>query len=267
MTTPTAPTDEPLGSPGDSLPDDGRTAFWRRVEEPLQRVRKFLYDLNARLTYFPREILAIYEVPGFGELTGLRQTDYRLEFPPGGRKHPLSMHFVCRGEREVVRQVVGVRPAIAQQADYLRRHGLTFNFAEVFADAAAVGSAGDGLGHVAFHLAPLVPVSLAFDTDPGAGGLRLHVWNLERLGRVSYPLEPEAVDDALLGEVEKAILRQTNKLNALAGFQIPDDVRSRLQQRLYLDARRKTIELKAGRERSNRAGFITLLLGRSGRER
>ena len=231
------------------------------VEDSLQRARKLLYDLNARLTFFPPEIRATYSVDGFGELTGLQQTDYRLEFPPGGRRHPLSMHYVCRGEGELLRQVVAARAVIAQQEDFLRQHGLTFTVSHVFADTSARDARAGGPAQVAFHLAAVVPVSLVFDVDPQAGGLRLTTWNLERLGRASYPLRPEAVDGALLGELEKAILREPNRLNALAGFRVSEDVRGRLQERLHLDGRRKAVELQDGQARSRRGGLLARLLG------
>jgi len=231
------------------------------VEESLQRARKLLYDLNARLTFFPPEIRASYSVDGFGELTGLQQTDYRLEFPPGGRRHPLSMHYVCRGEAELLCQVVATRPVIAQQEDFLRRHGLTFTVAHVFADTSVQDARAGGPAQVAFHLAAVVPVSLVFDVDPQAGGLRLTTWNLERLGRASYPLRPEAVDGELLGELEKAILREPNRLNALAGFRVSEDVRGLLQERLHLDSRRKAVELRDSQARSRGSGLLARLLG------
>jgi len=239
---------------------DARAAFWQQVEAPLQRARKFLYDLNARLTYFPREIRASYRVEGFGDLEGLRQGEYRLEFPPAGRKHPLSLRFVCRGEAEVTRQLVTPRAALAHHTDYLQHHGIGYSVSEVFHRAGAEDPGSEA--HLAIHLVPAVPVSLTFDVDPQAGGLRLHVWNLERLGRASYPLAPERVDDALLAEVEKAVLREPNRLNALTGFQVPDEVRGQLQRRLYVEARRKAIELAGERAQNRPRGFLAGLFRR-----
>ncbi|MCU0936094.1 MAG: hypothetical protein MUF66_08490 [Gammaproteobacteria bacterium] len=239
---------------------DARGAFWQRVEEPLQRARKFLYDLNARLTYFPREIRASYRVEGFGDLEGLRQGEYRLDFPPAGRKHPLALHFVCRGEAGVTRQLVTPRLALTHHTDYLQRHGIGFSVSEVFHGAGAEEPGGPA--HLAIHLVPVVPVSLTFDVDPEGGGLRLHLWNLEQLGRASYPLAPDRVDDTLLAEVEKAILREPSRLNALTGFRVPEEVRGQLQRRLYVEARRKAIELAGGRAQRRPRGLLASLFAR-----
>lgn len=111
-------------------------------------------------------------------------------------------------------------------------------------------------------MAPVVPVSLTFDVDFQRSELRLHVWNLERLGRASYPLVPEQVDASLLAEVEKAILREPNRLKELTGFQVPEEVRGQMQRRLYVDARRKAIELAGDRVHRRAAGRLARLFRR-----
>lgn len=251
-----------LAAPAGSAPE-ARAEFWRRVEEPLQRVRKFLYDLNARLTYFPREVHASYRIEGFAELKSLLQGEYRLDFPPAGRKHPLSLHFVCRGEEGKAREVVSSRAAVTHHVEYLQRHGIPFTVSEKYHRSGAAGPNGEV--HLAIHVAPVVPVSLTFDVDVERGGLRLHVWNLERLGRASYPLPPERVDADLLAEVEKAVLREPNRLNELTGFHVPEEVRGQLQRLLYVDARRKAIELAGDRARSRAKGGLAQLFRREDR--
>ena len=259
MSADPSPEELPLEAPTGGA-REARAEFWGRVEEPLQRVRKFLYDLNARLTYFPREVLASYRIEGFAELKSLRQGEYRLDFPPAGRRHPLSLHCVCRGEEGKAREVVSSRAAVTHHVEYLQRHGIPFTVSEKFYRSGPAGPNGEV--HLAIHVAPVVPVSLTFDVDFQRGALRLHVWNLERLGRASYPLVPERVDAVLLAEVEKAILREPNRLNELTGFQVPEEVRGQLQRRLYVDARRKAIELAGDRARRRAKGGLAQLFRR-----
>ena len=66
-------------------------------------------------------------------------------------------------------------------------------------------------------------------------------------------------------EVEKAILREPNRLNELTGFQVPEEVRGQLQRRLYVDARRKAIELAGDRARRRATGGLAQLFRREDR--
>jgi hypothetical protein len=230
------------------------------TEEVLRRVRKFLYDLNARLTYFPPTARASYTVEGFGELAELQPTEFRLNVPREPRMAPLSLGYTWRGSGpDLVVQVAVGRLGVQHYTDYLSQHGLTYRVSVVYPDGRApnVDAAAQD---VAFHLAPVVPVSVDFDVDRAAGGLRLTAWNLERLGRVSYPLPLDSVDEALLTELERAIRRDPNRLATLAGFEVADEVRERLRQRIYLDARRKALELAASGARDRPKGLLACLV-------
>lgn len=236
-----------------------REAFLRRADEPLRRIRKFLYDLNARLLYFPPEVRVSYEVEHFGTLADLRQGDYQLNVPQGAELCPISLGFVCSGERGTGRQLAAAQAVIDQHSTYLRTHGLTFTVSDVFQDAR--GGAGIGTRHVAFEILPRVPVTLTFDVDPHAERIRLHAWNLERLGRVSYPIAPEAINEEFLAELGRAVTREPNRLGAFAGFEVPAETRAKLQKRIYLDARRKALELAAGRTQSRGGAMLARLFG------
>jgi hypothetical protein len=226
-----------------------REAFMQQAEEPLRRARKFLYDLNARLLYYPPDVRASYAVDGFGTLPDLQQGDYQLFVPQGAERYPLSLGYFCTGSKGIVRQLAAGHLVIQQHEEYLRTRGLTYVVTNVFPDAGR-GEAAPGERHVLFDIAPRVPVTVTVDVDPSAERIRIHAWNLERLGRVSYPVAAESMTDELLGELVKAILRQPNRLNALAGFEVPEDTRDELRKRIYLDARRKALELAGARQRS-----------------
>lgn len=238
-----------------------------QLDDAVQRVRRLLYELNARLTFFAGDVRVSYVIEGFGELRGLRQGEYRLELPrdPGGS--PLALSCECRGEGpDLVRQVEGTPATVEHHWQYLERHGLRFKTERVYADAAAPRLSGPAT-HVAFHVARFVPVSLWFDVDRPAGLMRLSVKNLERLGRVSYPLRPEMVTAELFDELFRAITRQSNRLNEVTGFHVPRDIRERLRQRLEEDARRKARELAGGRAGGRPGGFLARLIRRGeGRE-
>jgi len=232
------------------------------LAEVLQRCRRLLYDLHARLTYFAREVRVTYAVDRRGELRHLRQGDYRLQLPHGSGDGPLSLAFCCRGEGpDLVCQVEGTPLAVEHLREYLARHGLRFKAEMVYADAYGACQRGAGT-HVAFYVAPFVPVSLAFDVERETGMVRLTACNLDRLGRLSYRLRPESVNQDFFGELFKAIAREAHRVNAIAGFQVPDDVRERMRERIYLDARRKALELKAAQALARPRGLIARLIGR-----
>jgi hypothetical protein len=247
-------------------PEPGASSVPGALGEALQRVRRFLYHFNAQLTYFPPPVRVAYALEGFGELGDLLQGDYRLNVPRGAGALPLGLGFECRGDAApLVRQVSGTRAVIQQHTDYLRQHGLSFSVEEVYADA-RLGPGPAEARQVAFHIEPRVPVSVTFDAATGEGGVRLHAWNLERLGRVSYPLRPEAVTEELLNELARAVLREPNRLNAMVGFQVPEETRERLRERIYLEARAKALELAGAQARERPRGLLACLVGR-GRNR
>jgi hypothetical protein len=246
----------------------GRAAAQRSptpdLDEALVRARRLLHELNARLTYFAGDVRVAYLVDGFGELRGLRQGGYRLDLPRDPLGAPLSLTFACQGQGpELVHQVEGSPAVVEQHREYVSRHGLRFKTEGVYADAHASRHFGPA-PHVAFHIAPFVPVSLTLDVDRRAGLARLTAWNLERLGRVSYPLRPAMVAEDLFAELFKAITRQPNRLNAALGFEVPPEVRDRLRERIYTDARRKALELAGARALARPPGLIARLIGKRG---
>ena len=213
-----------------------------------QRVRSFLQFLSARLAYFPPDLRVSYHVSGFGELADLRPQDPRLELPAASEAGPMTLAYDCRGAgAPLTRRMEGSRLAVEHALEYLQSHALSFTAEPL--EAMRRGTllrtdAADAL----FRIQPMVPVRIVFDWDEAPGRVRITVQNLGHLGRDRYSLQPAQVDELLLTEVDRAVMRKPNRLAAMAGFEVPQAVRDRLRQRLERDARRKALELGDARQ-------------------
>ena len=77
-----------------------------------------------------------------------------------------------------------------------------------------------------------VPDAFLFEPHPAKPELRIVARNLDRLGVSGYSVKPERISRELMDEFGKRVLRMDNQFDRMTGFEVSDDIRARLQERV-----------------------------------
>jgi hypothetical protein len=178
--------------------------FSANVQPSLEKVFSFLVEMEEHLNYLKPEILVDYSVPGFGELKGLRQGDYRM---PKGRKDLLErvvFSFSCSSEGEVIRKTDDNR-RLSSVVERLDEYGLSYDVRKVI-DENKRPQGGKII------LQRTVPVTISFSGSLNDTTIELGIKNYFGFKNLKSTLQPDEISDQFIDELGKFILREENSL-------------------------------------------------------
>ena len=184
-----------------------QAAFRSEAQAALVRLYTYLRELVDNLNAVRPDVSVSYRVEGYGEFTGLRQSEYRLL---ADDPSAIALSFVCSKDQKVTFPREG-RPNIQRQWDYMASHGLRFAFEE--ARRHTVGKTYQG----SFRLECRVPVTLSFAVDLEALRIRFTARNLDFLGEQVYSLKPDVIGGEFFEALAQAVVRKPNRLNQARG--------------------------------------------------
>lgn len=211
-----------------------REATYRaRLEPALDALHAFLAELIAKVgTLRPRNALR-YELPGYGQITGYIEHEYRLD----DRRQPLSREIGLEFDCVIATDecpVVDVEGAsrVKALAGSFQRHRLG-GMQPLRKDAS-----GDVVA-ATFRAKGRIPLSAHFHADADSAQLRIRFENLEGLGTVTKSVPAERVGEELYDQIGRFILRDSN---TLLREDLPEAYRNQLRSKVQQQAIRRRWE-------------------------
>jgi len=202
------------------------------VQPQLRAFKLFLDDLAEQFRVLNPEVVHTYDVLGYARLTELRQGGYHIETDGEGpliRK--LTLRYECVGS--TAKQFwVENRDECNTVKQQLHSHSLVFRFKD------------EANWRYIFTLQPLIKVEFTFEPHPTEVGIRLTAKNFERLGVTSYSFAAHTVNDVLLDEFGKKLVKQENKFEKISGYRVAQDVRKQFQEKIAARQKERLAELE-----------------------
>lgn len=238
-------------------------AYRTRLEPALDGLHAFLGALIAKLkTIKPRTALR-YHVPGYGEIVGYIEHDYRLadEQQPSSREITLDFHCAIATEQCPSIEVEGVSRVRAIAAFFQRHHigGMM---------APRKDAAGEVIAAM-FRAKGRIPLAAHFHADAEHGVLRMSFANFDAFDTTVKSVGPNEVDDALYEQIGRFLVREPN---TLLREDLPEAYRKQLRSKVQQQAIRRhwenrisdsrDVELAELRRAYTAAGKLGGLFGR-----
>jgi len=210
--------------------DEREEVFLNILRPRMRALYTYLRELVEQLPVLPAPTGLAYEVRGFGRLGDLTQGEYELKSDDPENLRKFTFQFVCRGDGKPLEMQQPDKRSYEEQREYLWRCNMRFT------SKLSAGERGT------IHLERAVPVSLEFEADAEASAIRLRIRNLERLGTISHTFAPRSVDEELMDELARMVLRKRNRFNELSGNTVPDEVRARLRKQIERQQKQRMTE-------------------------
>jgi hypothetical protein len=208
-------------------------AHLETVQPQLHMFKEFLTDLAEQLQVLDREIIHTYDVLGHVRLTELRQGGYHVESDGDGHLiRKITLRYECVGT-STMQFWVENRDECNTVKEQLDAHSMVFRFKD------------DANWRYIFTLQPLVKVVFTFEPHPTESGIRLVAKNFERLGVTSYSFAADNVNDALLNEFGKKLVKESNNFEEMSGYRVAQDVRKQFQEKIAARQKERETELQA----------------------
>jgi hypothetical protein len=181
-------------------------AYRERLEPALDALHAFLSELILRLKALqPRNALR-YHVPGYGEIVGYIEHDYRLGDDKQPSSREISLDFSCAIASEEC-PTVDVEGASRLRAvsGFFQRHRI----------GGMVAPRKDGAGDVVaatFRAKGRIPLGAQFHADAEMGALRVSFSNFDGFDTTVKSFVPAQVDEALYEQIGRYLVREPNTL-------------------------------------------------------
>jgi hypothetical protein len=184
-----------------------REATYREHLEPaLDALHAFLSELILKLKALrPRNALH-YHVPGYGEIVGYIEHDYRLGDDKQPSSREISLDFSCAIASEECPTVeVEGASRLRAVSGFFQRHRI----------GGMVAPRKDAAGDVAaatFRAKGRIPLAAQFHADAESGALRMSFSNFDGFDTTVKSLVSSQVDEALYEQIGRYLVREPNTL-------------------------------------------------------
>ena len=219
----------------DNAPDDTTEAEAERARRMLEPKMKALYkyftEFCEHLNVVTPDVAGDYLLEGLGTLTNLRQGDYKLATDDPNSLHKFTFHWSCAGRGSKEFKVPN--PIIAEKhRETLWNYNLKFNKRDLQNGAGAV-----------FVVEAFVPVSCEFEIDATKNVIRMKLKNLGALGIINHVYPPNKINEELMDEFAKLVLRRPNRFDELSGEKMSDTLRQRIREGVEKEREQRNTEL------------------------
>lgn len=215
----------------DTNPADIKTVM-RKLEPKMKALYKYFTEFHEHLNVVSPDVSGDYLLEGLGTLTKLRQGDYKLttEDDPNSIQK-FTFHWSC--SRQGRQEFKVDNPIIAEKhREALWNHNLRFNKRDLQNGAGAV-----------LVVEAYVPVTCEFEADPVKNVIRLKLKNLGALGIINHSYPPDKVNEELMDEFAKCVLRRPNRFDELSGEKMSDTLRQRIRESVEKEREQRNTEL------------------------
>lgn len=192
-----------------------------KVRPKLTHIYTYLNELIGHLEVVQPDTAVAYPLKGYGTLENLNQGHYKLTTDSRDEVGRVTLAFTCVGNGDVSFNVEG-KPQVGRLREFLNSCKMPFTSREYRDDRHNLVSA-------LFNVEAKVPVLFNFELADDKKTINLTIRNFEGLGTHLYRLQPEMIDEQLLDQMGRYLLRADNHFIRL---DITDEDREKLRQRL-----------------------------------
>jgi len=212
-------------------PQADTEAVRRQLAPKMKALYKYFNEFNDHLNVVTPDVTGDYLLEGLGTLTNLRQGDYKLATDDPKSLDKFTFHWTC--SRQGRQEFKVANPIIAEkQRETLWNYNLKFNKRDLQNGAGAV-----------FVVDAYVPVTCEFEADPVKNVIRLKLKNLGALGIINHSFPPDKVNEELMDEFAKLVLRRPNRFDELSGEKMSDTLRQQLRESVQKEREQRNTEL------------------------
>jgi len=171
-----------------------------QVVNNLQTIHAYLHDLIEQLNYVDPDIRCSMSLDYFGELTDLRQGDYKLLYESSYNKETVNLYFALNNENQVELEIQE-NDTTKMQVDKLKSQGLLANY--VSRQPPKISIQG------------YVPVRLEFSSDFDDACIHVSLHNYSILDDENYKLVSEYLGEDELNRLGALVVREDNSFMEL----------------------------------------------------
>jgi hypothetical protein len=217
----------------------------RQLEPKMKALYKYFTEFSEHLNVVSPDVSGDYLLEGLGTLTNLRQGDYKLATDEPNSVQKFTFHWSCsrQGRQEFK---VG-NPIIAEKhREALWNYNLKFNKRDLQNGAGAI-----------FVVEAFVPVTCEFEADPAKNVIRVKLKNLGALGIINHAYPPDKVNEELMDEFAKLVLRRPNRFDELSGEKMSDTLRQRIRESVEKEREQRNTELHVAGSGNQQKSSVT----------
>jgi hypothetical protein len=186
------------------------------VQGKLAQIYRFLHELISQLNVVKLEVPRSYYIGGFGQVDGMRQTDYAVatkNITLDNRDFIKEIHlrFKCVTDKEL-KVTKESEAAVEQFRDYLWRNNLKF-------DCHEIRNPRGYLEKGEFTLANSILINFLVSADFDQAKIKIASRNFEMLGVSEFTYDAEEINEALLDEFGKYLIGKPNRFRTLGRVQ------------------------------------------------
>jgi hypothetical protein len=192
----------------------------------MQSIFVFMKEMVQHLTYLEQSIFVDDYSSKYPQLGRLIQTDYKINtdgilgYVDLGKLMQINVSFFCLNEGAFNYNLQG-KSLIEQEVAFLSAHKVPFEW-KYFQGVGAAQNAS-------FIVTRKIPVRFKFEVDYAASDIKILINNHENFGVYNKSFKPEQIDDDLLDEVARFMLRQDSDFIRL---EISSEHRNRIRRKL-----------------------------------
>ena len=199
------------------------TAYRVRLEPALDALHAFLSELINKLKTLRPHTALRYHVPGYGEIVGYIEHEYRLDDSRQASAREIALDFPCAiaSDECPAIDVEGVT-RVRAVAGFFQRHRIGGMLAP------RKDTAGDIVA-ATFRAKGRIPLGAVFHADAESGQLRMSFSNFDGLGTTTKSVSPAQVDEDLYEQIGRFLLREPN---SLLREDLPEAYRQQLRSKI-----------------------------------
>lgn len=227
------------------IPQVDTEAVRRQLAPKMKALYKYFNEFNDHLNVVSPDVSGDYELEGLGTLTNLRQGDYKLATEDPKSLQKFTFHWTC--SRQGRQEFKVENPIIAEKhRETLWNYNLKFNKRDLQKGAGTV-----------FVVDAYVPVTCEFEADPVKNVIRLKLKNLGVLGVINHAYPPDKVNEELMDEFAKLVLRRPSRFDELSGEKMSDTLRLQLRENVEKERKQRNTELHIAEIEDKQGSSVT----------
>lgn len=211
--------------------------YHKEIRPRLEKIYTYLNELAEQLNYIKPDLKHSYILPGGITLNGLKQENYSTEADSRDNMTKIGFKFYCQAEGEVDFRVEG-KKNMDKLNEFMHQCRLRYKTSQIKDDIHTVIGAQVTVENI-------VPIGFQFNADIENGNIILWIRNFEKLGVRKIMLLPRQVNEGMLDDMGKYIVREAERFMQL---DLDEQRKKELQEKIKQDRIRREIELKVAEQ-------------------
>jgi hypothetical protein len=199
------------------------TAYRARLDPALDALHAFLSELINKLKALQPRTALRYQVPGYGEIVGYIEHEYRLDDNRQASSREIALDFPCAIATDECPAVdIEGASRVRAVAGFFQRH-------RIGGMLAPRKDAGGDVVAATFRAKGRIPLGAIFHADAESGQLRMSFSNFDGLGTTTKTVTPAHIDEHLYEQIGRFLVREPN---GLLREDLPEAYRKQLRSKV-----------------------------------